>query len=573
MKVNPPRPATHAAARFAAACLLTIVRTVAAADVPDPSSACAPASQSDSRRRPGVPEAQPPQTPPCDPHRLPLPHAEQLPGPEPLTNRWRIVESLGYEDNRADPYAGNNPLKGDRPVFGTDWFTGLSAASSSLLEPRQVPAGAGLGNSGQLFFSETANFDAILYKGDTVFRPPDYQFRFSPAVNYNRTRTDAGSSGSTTFAVQALFFEKHLRDVSPQYDFDSVRVGIQPVTTDFRGFLMLDQPVGVRLFGTRANDVYQYNLGWFRPLAKNAARLNDIGATVPHDDIFMANLYRQDLFVPGFNSELAVIYERNRAPGAHLVAGSETAGAAPTFASGARHDYDITYLGYSGDGHFGRLNFTGSLYYALGRESPGMLVQADTSVRAFFAAGEFSVDFDWTRLRFSALHASGDANPRDRRATGFAGLNSSPIFAGTDSSFFLHQRLPLGGGLDLKQRDRLFDDLRPSAAGAQSSSEGPGLTLLGIGADLDITPTVRISADANQLWFAAVAPLQVVTGRTGIAKDIGQDVSLNAFYRPFDTQNLILRLTGAVLNPGRGYRSLYGSGTPYSAFFNIIVTY
>jgi hypothetical protein len=176
-------------------------------------------------------------------------------------------------------------------------------------------------------------------------------------------------------------------------------------------------------------------------------------------------------------------------------------------------------------------------------------------------------------LRFSALHASGDANPQDRRATGFAGLNSSPIFAGTDSSFFLHQRLPLGGGLDLKQRDRLFDDLRPSAAGAQSSSEGPGLTLVGLGADFDITPTVRISADANQLWFAEVAPLQLVTGRTGLAKNIGQDVSLNTFYRPFGTQNLILRLTGAVLNPGRGYRSLYNGGTPYSLFFNIIVTY
>jgi hypothetical protein len=553
-------------------CPLVSLPGAGAADAADQSAVCVQA-QSDSRRRPGAAEEPAPQTPPCDPSRLPLPRADQLPAPEPLPDRWRIVETLGYEDNRADPYAGDNPLKGDRPSFGTDWFGSLSAASSSLLEPREVPAAAGAGNASQLFFSETANFDAILYKGDTVFRPPDYQFRFSPAVNYNSTHTAAGSTGRTTLAVQAMFFEKHLRDVSPQYDFDSVRVGIQPVTTDFRGFLMLDQPVGVRLFGTRSNDIYQYNLGWFRPLAKNAARLNDIGATVPHDDILMANLYRQDLFVSGFNSEIALLYERNRAPGAHLVPGSTAAGTAGTFAAGARHDYDIAYLGYSGDGHFGRLNFTGSIYYALGQESPGMLVDHNTNVRALFAAGEFSVDFDWTRLRFSALHASGDAHPQDRRATGFAGLNSSPIFAGTDSSFFLHQRLPLGGGIDLKQRDRLFDDLRPTAAGAQSSSEGPGLSLLGIGADFDITPAVRVSADANQLWFAEVAPLTIVTGRTGLAKNIGQDLSVNTFYRPFATQNLILRLTGALLNPGRGYRSLYGGGTPYSIFCNIIVTY
>jgi hypothetical protein len=373
--------------------------------------------------------------------------------------------------------------------------------------------------------------------------------------------------------VQALFFEKHLRDVSRHYDFDSLRVGIQPMTTDFRGFLMLDQPVGVRLFGTRANNLYQYNLGWFRSIAKNAARLNDIGATLPRDDIFIANLYRQDLFAPGFNSEIALVYERNRSPGVHLAPGSTAAGAAAVFTDGARHDYDIAYLGYSGDGHFGRLNFTGSFYYAIGRESPGTLIEADTSVRAFFAAGEFSADLDWTRLRLSALHASGDADPLDRRATGFAGLNSNPLFAGADSSFFLHQRLPLAGGVDLKQRDRLFDDLRPISGGAQSSSIGPGLSLLGIGADFDVTPRLRLSVDANQLWFAETAPLAAVTGRTGLAKNIGQDVSFNAFFRPFATQNLILRFSGAALNPGRGYRSLYGSGTPYSVFLNLVVTY
>ena len=491
-----------------------------------------------------------------------------------MVNRWRIVESLGYADNRLDPYAGNNPLKGDRPVHAADGFLSLSATSSSLLEPRNVPAaGAGTGTVDQLFFSENASFDAVLYKGDTVFRPPDYQFRLTPVITYSTTRTDAGTSRSTTLAVQALFFEKHLRDVSDHYDFDSLRVGIQPMTSDFRGFLMLDQPLGVRLFGTRSSNRYQYNIGWFRPLPKNGARLNDIGAALPDDDLFVANLYRQDLLRPGLNAAITVIYDHNRARGVRILPADGTSGAPATFVENARHNYDIAYLGSSADGHFGRLNVTGSLYYAIGQESPGTLLETNTRVRAFFAAAEFSADFDWTRLRLSALHASGDADPQDSRATGFAGLNSNPLFAGADSSFFLHQRLPLSPGVDLKQRDRLFDDLRPSSAAAQSNFIGPGLSLLGLGADFDLTPRVRLSLDANQLWFAQVAALSIVSGRTGLGRDIGQDLSLNAFYRPFVTQNFIVRFSGAMLNPGRGYRGLYGGGTPYSFFCNLIVTY
>jgi hypothetical protein len=549
------------------------VQAVWAADAaePDRASVCTPA-QSEPRRRPGAEEEQALPVP-CDPSRLPTPRAEQLPPPQALADRWRIVEALGYADNRIDPYAGNNPLKGDRPVFGTDGFGSLSASSSTLLEPRRVPTAGAAASVDQLFFSENASVDAVLYKGDTVFRPPDYLVRFTPVVTYTRTHSTASTTAVTAFGVQSLFFEKHLREVSPQYDFDSVRLGIQPMTTDFRGFLMLDQPAGIRLFGTRANNRYQYNLGWFRPLAKNAARQNDIGAPIPKEDVLIANLYRQDLFASGFNAEMVLVYDRNRAPGIHLAPDGVTPDVPAAFGLDARHDSDIVYLGASGDGHLGRLNLTAALYYALGNETPGPLSDAGTRVRASFAALELSRDFDGLRLRLSALHASGDADPQDRRATAFVGLNSSPLFAGADASFFFHQRLPLTGTLDLKQRDRLFDDLRSGAAGAASSSLGPGLNLTGLGTDFDVSPRLRLSLDVNQLWFAEVAPLALVTGRTGLVKNIGQDLSLDAFFRPFDSQNLILRFSGAVLEPGRGYRGLYGNGTPYSFLMNLVLTY
>jgi hypothetical protein len=60
--------------------------------------------------------------------------------------------------------------------------------------------------------------------------------------------------------VQEFFLDYHLRNVSDRFDFDSVRVGIQPFQFDFRGFLFQDQQLGIRLFGNRDNNRFQYNL-------------------------------------------------------------------------------------------------------------------------------------------------------------------------------------------------------------------------------------------------------------------------------------------------------------------------
>src|SRR5882724_2270427 len=312
----------------------------------DPNSGCPPQSGETLRQRPG--EAPPERLAPaeCDPTRLPTPSTSPLPGSIPV-DRWRIIDSLGYPDNRLDPYATNNPLKGDRPVWGPDGFSVLTVSSNSLLESRHVPTSLNavtgqLDGHQQFFDSETASIDAVLYEGDTIFRPPDYQLRLTPILNYSSTNTGTTKTTTTSIGAQAFFFEKHLRDVSAQYDFDSVRIGIQPITSDFRGFVLADQPLGVRFFGTRDNDIYQYSAGWFRRLPKNAARQNDLGAPIPANDLVMANLYVQDLGKAGLTSEFVFIYDRSRAPGTHVALNGATA----TFTTGARHDYDVIYLGY-----------------------------------------------------------------------------------------------------------------------------------------------------------------------------------------------------------------------------------
>jgi hypothetical protein len=191
-----------------------------AADV-DPNSGCPPDDPAAHRQRPG--EGSPDRLQPeeCDPTRLPTPTTSPLSGSIPV-DRWRIVDALGHPANITDPYNTNNVLKGDRPIRGKDGFSVLTASTTSLFESRHLAAQ-------QFFNSQTASIDAVLYEGDTIFRPADYQLRLTPIFNYSSTSSNGATTTTTSVGAQALFFEKHLRDVSAHYDFDSVRIGIQPV--------------------------------------------------------------------------------------------------------------------------------------------------------------------------------------------------------------------------------------------------------------------------------------------------------------------------------------------------------
>jgi hypothetical protein len=549
---------------------------------PNANSGCTDDPIQPLRRRPGH-TGRDHDEPDCDPNRLPTPDTDALPAPSPQ-DRWRIVDQVGAPATLVNPYATNNVLKGDRPLldrplFGGNWFFDGTATSNTLLESRRIPAAAGtdtpfLSPREQQFDSQTTSIDAVLYRGDTIFAPPDIQFRFTPIFNYSATHTDGAQLSSNTFGAQALFLETHLRDVSENYDFDSLRIGIQAVNSDFRGFVLADQPVGIRLFGTRDNDIYQYNIGWFRPLPKNAARQDEFGAGLPANDIFLANLYIQDLFKPGLTSEVLFMYDRNRARGTEIVASAQPGDGTALFVDGARHSYDVGYFGYSVDGHLGKWNLTGSLYEVLGLEEASEFGATHTRVEADFAAAELSRDFDWIRVRASGLYASGDPDPFDKTAHGFDGISQSALFAGADSSFFIHQQLPLVlDQLNLKARDSLFPDLRSSAAPGQSNYDNPGLRLLGLGADFDFSPAVRLSFDANHLWFDQTATLNAILGQRLAGRDIGTDLSFDLFYRPLDSQNIILRLTAARLLAAPDTKPLTGGDAPFSGFFNLILTY
>jgi hypothetical protein len=376
-------------------------------------------------------------------------------------------------------------------------------------------------------------------------------------------------------AVQELFYDKHLRDVSDRYDFDAFRIGIQPFSTDFRGFLFQDLQFGARLFGNRLNNRLQYNLAWFRRVEKDTnSGLNDVFEGLRDDDILVANLYYQDWPALGFISQGTIVHNRNRESEFFFDENGFIARPASLGIERPR-EYDVTYIGYNGDGHFGRLNLTVSAYYALG-DNDAVFTRNQNDVSAGFFAAEAGFDFDWIRTRLSLAWASGDEDPFDDESNGFDAIFENPIFAGADTSYWIRQNMPLigGGGVALTGRNSMIPSLRSSKELGQSNFDGPGLRLLGIGADFDLTPESRVSFNLNQLWFDQTASLELARNQAPIAREIGQDLSIAWIWRPFMTQNAILRLSAAGLNPGSGLSDLYGNDDIYySVLANLVFTF
>jgi len=573
-----------------------------------------PAGRRFEYQRDGEEKAQRPQAAPIEP-RLPVFDPAQVNPPTaydaresmPVRDRWRLARSLDLLRYRlSDPY-NPNVLKGDLPVLqdalGPGWFFNLNAISDTVLEARRLPTPVGpqstrstgsngvLGRGRQTSFTETAILSLSLIKGNTSFQPPDWEFRFVPVANINRSKIHevrglnidpaTGYDRNDSFVgVQELFIDKHLRDVSERYDFDSLRFGIQPFTADFRSFLYNEQPFGLRLFGTRDNNRWQYNVAAFQRLEKDTnSGLNDISHRLRADYIFVANLYRQDFPVPGFTLQGLALHNRNREGDRGQFYNENGFLERPAiFGSGRPHNYDVTYLGLNGDGHFGRWNLTASLYAALGSDERGMISARKERIRAGFAAAELSRDFDWIRLRLSGLYASGDRNPYDAKAGGFDAVLENPLFAGADTSYWIRQAIPLigGGGTALSIRNGVLASLRSSREHGQSNFVNPGLRLVGIGADIDLSPEMRLITNVNRLYFDDVTVLAVLRNQRLNYSEIGTDASLAIQYRPLFIQNVVFNASIAVLTPGKALKELYGNATDatqYSALFNLVLTF
>ena len=225
----------------------------------------------------------PSQPPPADAGEAkplsPVPTDDQV--FEAVPNRWSFQFPDDYhrypsfevpyvKGHWYDPF-NRNKLKGDYPIIGNQTFLDITATSDTFADGRRLPVPSGLGSArpgesqffgrfGQFFMSENMAFSFNLFHGDTSFRPADWRIQITPEVNINYLA--AQENGVVNFDVlkgttrldthvglQEGFAEVKLKDLSNQYDFVSLRVGVQSFTSDFRGFIFSDEEPGVRLFG------------------------------------------------------------------------------------------------------------------------------------------------------------------------------------------------------------------------------------------------------------------------------------------------------------------------------------
>jgi hypothetical protein len=184
------------------------------------------------------------------------------------------------------------------------------------------------------------------------------------------------------------------------------------------------------------------------------------------------------------------------------------------------------------------------------------------------------------RFRLSAAYGSGDSDPYDDTEGGFDAIFENPVFAGADTSYWIRQTIPFAGGgrvISVNGRNGLLNSLRSSKEQGQSNFNNPGLILAGVGADFDLTPQFRLTANANHLWFENTSVLEVLRNEGSIPREIGFDLSASAIWRPKANQNLVFRLSAATLLAGDGFRDLFtsrGGGQDFvSILANVVLTY
>ena len=511
-------------------------------------------------------------------------------------------------------YYRQSVLKGDVPVRGQDLFLALTASSETVFEDRKLVTPSGVsaaqagsydffGNSHSRAFTQSLAVQADLFRGETVFKPVEWLVRLKPVFTYTYANlSEVGivspspigylAAGGTTapsnagivnpgdvggfidpllktgsvnsratkrsksfISLQEAFVEKHLRDLSPNYDFLAVRIGNQTFNSDFRGFVFNDTNLGVRFFGNYDNNRYQYNLAFFDLREKDTnSDLNTFNSRGQR--VVIANVYRQDFLVKGYTAQLS-FHGSSDEGSLHYDTNGAVVRPSP-LGSVRAHTVRSAYLGWAGDGHVGRINVSHAAYLVVGRDDFNGLAGRPVNIRAAMAAAEVSYDRDWARFKASFFFASGDRHSTDGTATGFDSIIDNTNFTAGPFSYYARQGFNLGGtAVNLKQRFSLLPNLRTSKVEGSQNFVNPGLLLGGLGAEFDLTPRLRFTTNLNSIRFASVEPIQVALLTNQVGRDFGLDLSAGFQWRPLLKDNVILSAGYGVLLPGRGFRDIF----------------
>src|SRR6266436_2316573 len=509
-----------------------------------------------------------------------------------VRDRWRIgfpeYDRYGDKGGRGrdipftkghwyDPYH-QSKLKGDYPIIGNKTFMILSAVSSTNVELSRTPKPSDVssarpgsteffGRPEALAVNQTFQFTFEMFHGDSTFKPRDWAIKISPTFslpNYLNARENGvvnidvrrGTNRTDTqFSLEEAFAEVKLADVNANFDFISARVGIQPFVSDFRGFIYSDNNLGARIFGAFDNNRYQYNLAYFAQLEKDTnSGLNRFDRR--HQNVYVANLFRQDFIKKGYTIQASALYNDDRASrkfdrNGFLVRPALIGDVRP-------HSIKVGYVGINGDGHLGRLNLTNSYYYAFGRDDRNPIAGRPVHVSSNMAAVEASIDHDYLRFRGSFFWAQGDRNPTDSQGNGFDAIFDDPNFVGGQFSFWNRNGIRLTQtGVGLVQPNSILPSLRSSKIEGQANFINPGIFIYNAGVDVEITQRLKAIFNANYLRFHRTESLEYILFQPHIRHEIGWDYSVGVAYRPLLINNVTLTFGAATLKPGRGFRDIY----------------
>jgi hypothetical protein len=531
---------------------------------------------------------------------------------ETVPNRWKIPypeykryagkgDFVYVKGHWWDPFNVNR-LKGDKPIIGNKTFfafTGLSETVSNFVRvPLPSPPGAQRPGSqeffgkGELFFlSQTFRLSFELFHGSTqAFRPVDWRIKVTPAFNMNYLNVkERGivnidvTRGTNRFdtrsaSLQEAFVEFKVKDLSPNFDVLFVRAGIQQFTSDFRGFIFVEEQPGLRIFGNLHGNKWEYNLAYFWFLEKDTNSGLNLLKEQRHQQVLIGNIYFQDfLGVLGYTTQFSVHLNKEDSGEFFFDKNGFLARPNPIGAVHSQGELQLNairtvYLGWTGFGHFGRINVNHAFYHVGGEDTRNPLAGRPITVNAQMAAAELSIDKDWLRFRGSFFYASGDSRPRDGRGRGFDSIVDNPSFIGGPFSFWNREAIRLtGSGVALTSGLSLLPSLRAANLKELSHSNhvNPGIFIYNAGMDIEWTPKLRSIINVNYIRFHRTEPLELILFQAPIRHSVGVDSSIGFQWRPPLSDNIVILFGVSSLQPGQGFRDIYTGKTLWSIFTNV----
>ena len=423
--------------------------------------------------------------------------------------------------------------------------------------------------------------------------PPDVEYRLTLALQANyvdvperRVLYVEPSKGSNRFdyslGVQEAFIDYHLGNVSDRYDFDSIRVGIQPFQFDFRGFLFQDQQLGVRCSATATTTASSTTWRRVWRLEKDTnSGLNNLFQRPRDDWILHANVFRQDFPIVSLTSQLSLTWNINRERDEIEIDDNGFPVRPALIGNLQARDYDVFYLGYSADGQIGRINLTASAYGPVRRGPEQHLHRAQ---------GEYPRLLRRRRavLRLQ-LDAGSAARPCSRAATAIRSTTSSAASTRSSRTRSSPAPTPATGSARPSRSPAAAARSRSTAATASSTRCARRRSRASPTSSIRARSCSAPAPISTSRPSSACRPTSTTSGSTGprccrrcgsqgtIRSDIGWDLSAAAIWRPERDQNVVFRLSGAAAPAGhrlpRPVHQQPRDRRYYSVLLNAILTY